>query len=285
MNFRYDLKHNLIAPQGRAAQTTVKKTHKVLDEIMRKQSEERNNQFSELESMATMKRGGPAISPATVRKVRSYEAKAQRMMQQRLLHTHNYSFDFGQVIFSPINSDTQFLTLPFDSEWLTGPGVANKNTGELSLGMLGGNITVGSGLGLFISSPSHVIAYVRALMPIDYQWGHVIFDSGFTASTGTVGILVYETRSAQIVADKRATLWNESMWMASIATRQGEDRVFLSQTKAAEVSFHMLPGKKYQVWFWLNIDLRTVGLSIASALIQAKIPLVILNTTPPPKVN
>jgi hypothetical protein len=286
MNFRYDKKYHPVAPAGRSAEIAARKMHKRLESMLQQQFSEAEEQLRDLESVASIA-GNKTDTPATVdvRRLKTFKTKMEKRIQQQLLHTHDYSFDFGQPVLYPVDRDTQFLTLPFDTEWLTGPGVANKHTGELSLGMLGGNITVGAGLGLFLSSPIHVIADVRALMPIYYQWGHVIFDSGFTGSSGTVGILVYEASSAQIVADRRAKLWNEYMWMASTTTRNGEDSAYLSQTNAAQVSFHMLPGKKYQLWFWINISLRTVGTSIASAVIQAKIPLVLLNTAPPPIVN
>ena len=254
--------------------------------MLQQQSSAVDEQLRDFESVVSIAGNKKDTSAAVdVRRLKTYKSKMEKRIQQQLLYTQDYSFDFGQPVLSPVNRDTQFLTLPFDTEWLTGPGAAKKNTGELTLGMMGGNITVGAGLGLFLSSPIHVFADVRALMPINYQWGHVIFDSGFTGSNGAVGILVYETSSAQIVADRRAKLWNEYMWMASTTTRNGEDSTYLSQTNAAQVSFHMSPGKKYQVWFWINISLRTVGTSIASAVIQAKIPLVLLNTTPPPIVN
>ncbi|MGC3944772.1 MAG: hypothetical protein QM762_09645 [Chryseolinea sp.] len=279
MNFRYNSKHRSIAPEGRTAVTMERNMHSVLGNLIADLSAVRNEQIGALDSFA-LTEASIEISPSKNRKIKSFEAKTQKLIQQQMLKTMDYSFDFGQIVFSPINSDTQFLTLPFDSEWHGGPGVADKDTGRLSVGSLGGNATFGSGLGLFISSPDPVNAYVRALMPIDYQWGHVIFDRGFTGSSGTVGILVYDSSTGQIVGDKRATLWDESMWMASMTTTKGEDRVYLTQTKAAEVSFYMAPGKKYQVWFWLNVHLRTVGLALVSALIQATIPLVLLNSSP-----
>lgn len=288
MNFRYDQKHHFIAPSGRAAEATAKKVHEQLERVSQQQSLEADELLKDLGSVTTIK-GSKSDAPSAidVRRLKTYKIKMEKQMQQRLLHTQDYYFDFGQVVLSPVNHATQFLTLPFDNSWLTGPGVANKHTGELTLGMLAanGNITVGAGLGLFVSSPTLVIADVRALMPINYQWAHVIFESGFTGSSGTVGILVYETASAQIVADRRAKLWNNHMWMGSRATESDEDSTYLSQTNAAQVSFAMLPKKKYQVWFWININLRAEGMSIASAVIQAKVPLVLLNAAPPPKVN
>jgi hypothetical protein len=286
MNLRYDRKNHPIAPQGRAIQVALKKAHRLLEKTIGNSSTEGGDSLTDSTVIAELIEPTTPLSPAVQRKAKVFESRAKKVLQRRFLQDYDYSFDFGQVVFTPITKDTQFLTLPFDSEWLNGPGKANRYTGELAVGMIGvGDVVFGSGLGLFVSSPNNVIAYVRALMPIDYEWKHILFASGFAGSSGTVGILVYETSSGKIVVDKRATLWNESMWAAAATTRQGSNRIYLTQTKVAEVSFYMSAGKSYQVWFWLNVGLRTVGLSLSSAVIHAKIPLVIMNTGTPPIVK
>jgi hypothetical protein len=192
--------------------------------------------------------------------------------------------EFEQTVPFIVNSNTQYLTLPFDTEWTDLIASADRFKGT----MLAGTLAVkrercAAGLDLFLSTSEPVITYLRALMPIDSSIGHVIFDHGFAGSSGGVGILVYETNSGHIVFDRRKQLWNEGLWMASMTTKQEEERYWLSQTNLAEISFGMSPGKKYLVWYWIWIILRTEGSGnvIASGSISAKLPLIILNTTPP----
>ncbi len=83
-------------------------------------------------------------------------------------------------------------------------------------------------------------------MPIDYEWGHAVWN-GFAGSSGGVGILVYETASGQAVADKRATLWNESMWMSSRTTMQGGDREYLWQRAPPRHPFSW--PRESSIWF------------------------------------
>jgi hypothetical protein len=119
-----------------------------------------------------------------------------------------------------VNSNTQYLTLPFDKEWIDSFASADRFAGTMTAGTMAvGRERCAAGLGLYLTSSEPVIAYLRALMPIDNEIGHAIFDHGFAGSSGGVGILVYETNSGRIIFDRRKQLWNEGLWMASKTTK------------------------------------------------------------------
>ncbi len=159
MNFRFDKKCRPIAPKGSRAATATKKATKYLERLAQQQALLADEQATALQPIRSAVEDKKATANAIeARQLKRYQTKLERKVGEALLRTHDFYFDFGRVSPSPVDKDTQFFTLPFDTSWVGGIGSANENTGELAVGMIGGNASTSSALGLFLSSPTNVIA-------------------------------------------------------------------------------------------------------------------------------
>ena len=283
---RYDHKFKPVIPSGRIITTAKRNFANHIEDFLNKEIEDSKYATQQLQKIQTAGHfETEVLSPKQDRAIKNYKTKLEREFQLKTQQSRKLLMDFQQTVPFTVNSNTQFLVPPFDVEWHNSPGKADKDTGELSVAMLGGTGTLANALGIFLSSSTHVIAFLRALMPLEYNWGHVVFTHGFAGTSGGVGVLVYETNSDRIVLDRRSQLWNEGMWMSSTTTREGGARVYLSETNLAEVSFHMLPGSNYLVWYWIWIKLHTESLALVVASIESKIPIIVMNTIPAPVIR
>jgi hypothetical protein len=163
---------------------------------------------------------------------------------------------------------------PYDVQWTSSLfDDADRNTGTFTARSIDSLGYQAAGVGLFVSTTIEEDVRFSADAEFHSRWTDLVIE-GAATTEGGVGVLVYE--GGNLVARNDALLWSDFQSGHAIHGNSGDDFTYLTQTRAGQTYFHMLPGRQYLVWIWSWTTANILGNDLAIGSIEAHVPFVVL---------
>jgi hypothetical protein len=163
---------------------------------------------------------------------------------------------------------------PYDVQWTTGLfNDADMNAGTFTSRSIDSLGYQAAGLGIFVSTTIPGRVRFSADAEFHSRWTDLVIE-GAATTEGGVGVLVYE--GGNVIARSDAQLWSDTQSGVTLHGASGDDVTLLTQTRAGQTYFNMLPGRQYLVWVWSWTTAAILGNDLALGLIEAHMPFVVV---------
>lgn len=137
-----------------------------------------------------------------------------------------------------------------------------------------------SGIGVFLSPTTDILAGFRPHCPVSYSWANFISEGGgYAASRGGVGITVYNASLGSLVKDDYEVLWDQSRRPAELEISGGSDDLYFQSTSIGQSHFEMKARQTYLVWMWCWAFADSGPNAAAYANIDCKVPFMIVDSS------
>lgn len=187
----------------------------------------------------------------------------------------------NKFLFS-IQPGFEIIIPPYDSEWtnsFASYSCANKVSGSFKSFPLGNGYGA-SGVGVFLSSLSDVWVRFSAHCPVSYSWSNFIGEGGgYAASSGGLGITIYDTVDCALIRDERVSLWERAGRPSDIGVIGGCDELYAQNTAIGENHFEMKSGHTYLIWLWCWAFADSGPNAAAYASLDCKVPFMIVDSS------
>jgi hypothetical protein len=163
---------------------------------------------------------------------------------------------------------------PYDVQWTSSFfDDADKNAGTFTSRSIDSLGFQAAGLGVFVSTTIPERVRFSADAQFHSRWTDLVIE-GAAITEGGVGVIVYE--GGNVIARTDAQLWSDTQSGHAIHGASGDDVTSLTQTRAGQTYFNMLPGRQYLVWVWSWTTAAILGTDLAVGLIEAHMPFVVV---------
>jgi hypothetical protein len=182
----------------------------------------------------------------------------------------------------PVEPGFEIIIPPYDCGWsnrFASITSVNKTSGSFKSAPAG-NSFGGAGIGVFLQPTTNISVRFSAHCPISYSWSNFIGEGGgYAASTGGVGITIYNATTGTIVKDDQETLWNQSRRPYELELGAGSDDLYFQNMNIGHTYFEMKAGCTYLVWLWCWAFADSGPNAGAYALIECKVPFMIIDAS------
>lgn len=163
---------------------------------------------------------------------------------------------------------------PYDAYWTSSPfDEADSSAGTFAARSIDSLGYQAAGIGLFVSSTIAEDARFSADAEFHLRWTDLVVE-GAATTEGGIGVIVIE--GGNVVARTDAQLWSDFQSGHEIHGASGDNMIYLTQTRAGQTYFHMLPGRQYLVWVWAWTTAAILGNCLAVGSIECRMPFVVV---------
>lgn len=187
----------------------------------------------------------------------------------------------NKFLFS-IEPGFEIIVPPYDNDWtnsFVSFSSANKVSGSFkSSPKINGYGA--SGIGVFLSPTTDILAGFRPHCPVSYSWANFIGDGGgYAASRGGLGITLYNASMGTLIKDDHKVLWDQSRKPSELEISGGSDDLYFQSTSIGCSHFEMKAGQTYLIWMWCWAFADSGPNAAAYANIDCKVPFMIVDSS------